>query len=161
VAVADLCGHWKDELGKLEDGLQKLERQRQQADPGAMTVKVPAYKISPAPPFDALFRVEPLTADEAMTNQPVNIRIRVSAPQGIKWVRLYYRAVNQQLEFKTLLMEPDAASGEYRAVIPVADIDTTYDLMYYIGLMDKAGHGRIFPDLNKETPYKIIKFIRH
>jgi len=116
------------------------------------------YKVSPAQPFDALFRVEPLTADEAKVNQPVNIRIRVSAPQGIKWIRLYYRAVNQQLEFKNLPMEPDATPGQYRAVIPVADIDTTYDLMYYIELMDKGGHGRIFPDLDKETPYKIIKW---
>ena len=95
-----------------------------------------------------------------MTNQPVNIRIRVSAPLGVKWVRLRYRAVNQQVEFKTLPMEPDATPGEYRAVIPADDIDPTYDLMYYIELMDKAGHGRIFPDLNKETPYKMIKLIR-
>lgn len=58
-------------------------------------------------------------------------------------------------------MEPDGAPGEYSAVIPDADIDTNYDLMYYIGLMDKAGHGKIFPDLDKETPYKIIKLIRH
>jgi hypothetical protein len=160
VAVADLCGHWKDELGKLEDGLQRLQQQRQHADPGAMTVKAPAYKVSPALPFDALFRAEALTAGEAMTNQPVNIRIRVSAPLGVKWVRLRYRAVNQRLEFKTLPMEPDATPGEYRAVIPAAGIDPTYDLMYYIELMDKAGHGKIFPDLNKETPYKMIKLIR-
>ncbi|HEY4289209.1 MAG TPA: hypothetical protein VGN00_19040 [Puia sp.] len=161
VSVADLCGHWKDELGKLEDGLQKLEQQRRYADPGAMTVKAPVYKVSPAQPFDSLFRVEPLTGDEAKANQSVTIRIRVSAPQGIKWIRLYYRAVNQQLEFKNLPMEPDTTPGGYEAVIPVADIDTTYDLMYYIALMDKGGHGKIFPDLNKETPYKIIKLIRH
>ncbi|HLZ88718.1 MAG TPA: hypothetical protein VKQ52_15790, partial [Puia sp.] len=160
VSVADLCGHWKDELGKLEDGLQKLEQQRQHADPGAMTVKAPAYKVSPAQPFDALFRVELLTPGEAMVNQSVNIRLRAAAPLGIKWIRLFYRAVNQQLEYKDLPMEPDTTPGEYKAVIPVADIDPGYDLMYYIALMDKGGHGRIFPDLNKETPYKIIKLIR-
>jgi len=161
VSVADLCGHWKDELGKLEDGLQKLQQQRQHADPGAMTVKAPAYKIPPTLPFDALFKVELLTPDEAIANQSVNIRLKASAPRGIKWIRLFYRAVNQQLEYKDLPLEPDTTPGEFKAVIPVTDIDTTYDLMYYIALMDKGGHGKIFPDLNKETPYKIIHLIRH
>jgi hypothetical protein len=161
VSVADLCGHWKDELGKLEEGLHKLEQQRQHTDPGAMTVKAPVYNVSPAQPFEALFRVELLTPGEAPANQPVNIRLRASAPRGIKWIRLCYRAVNQQLEYKNLPMEPDGTPHGYRAVIPVAGIDTHYDLMYYIALMDKDDHGRIFPDLNKETPYKIIKLIRH
>jgi hypothetical protein len=161
VSVADLCGHWKDELSKLEDGLHKLEQQRQHADPGAMTVKAPVYKVSPAQPFDALFRVELLTPGEALANQSVSIRLRASAPRGIKWIRLFYRAVNQQLEYKDLPMEPDGRPDGYRAVIPVAGIDPSYDLMYYIALMDKGGYGRIFPDLNKETPYKIIKLIRH
>ena len=161
VSVADLCGHWKDELVKLEDGLQKLEQERRNADPGAMTARAPAYRMPPAQPFDALFRVELRSHTHATANQPVRIRLKASAPRGIKWVRLFYRAVNQQREYTQLPMEPIRTTGEYQAVIPTADIDTKYDLMYYIELMDRSGRGRIYPDLNRETPYKIIKLIRH
>jgi len=161
VSVADLCGHWKDELGKLEDGLQKLEQERQHADPSAMTTKAPAYKFAPAKPFDALFKVELLTPGDAPANRPVKIRVKASAPRGIKWARLSYRAVNQQLEYKHLPMKPNTQTGEYEALIPASEIDPEYDMMYYIELMDKSGRGRIYPDLNKETPYKIIKLIRH
>ncbi|HEY4112374.1 hypothetical protein [Puia sp.] len=161
VSVADLCGHWKDELGKLEDGLQKLQQQRLDADPAAMTAKAPPYKMAPAQPFDALFKVELQTPGEAPAKKSVNIRLNASAPRGIKWIRLFYRAVNQQLEYKHLPMERNGSTGEYQAIIPASDIDPGYDLMYYIELMDKSGRGRIYPDLNKETPYKIIKLIRH
>jgi len=160
VSVAGLCGHWKDELTRLEEGLRQLEQQRGQVDPAAMTVKAPVYKIMPMPPFDSLFHVTLLTRESAAAGKTVDIRIGVSAPRGIKWIRLYYRAVNQQLEYKELPMEPDGSSGRYKAEIPSTDIDPTYDLMYYIALMDKDGHGRIFPDVNKETPYKVIKLIR-
>jgi hypothetical protein len=160
VSVADLCGHWKDELGKLEDGLQKLQQQRHDADPTAMTVKSPVYKMTPTQPFDTLFKVDLRTPSGAPTGHPVTIRLKASAPKGIKWIRLSYRAVNQQLEYKYLPMQPTASAGEYQAVIPASDIDQRYDLMYYIELMDKAGRGRIYPDLNKETPYKIIHLIR-
>jgi hypothetical protein len=57
-------------------------------------------------------------------------------------------------------MEPAGNPNEFRATIPAGDIDPTYDLIYYVELMDKHGNGRIYPDLNKETPYRIITLIR-
>ena len=54
-------------------------------------------------------------------------------------------------------------SGEkdqYRAEIPTEDIPPTWDLMYFIETMDKAGNGGIHPDLDKETPYVIVRLIR-
>ena len=38
--------------------------------------------------------------------------------------------------------------GEYDAVIPGADIDPKFDLMYYFEVMDNAGNGMIYPDLS-------------
>jgi hypothetical protein len=160
VSVADLCGHWKDELAKLERGLTNLELERQHADPKAMTARAPVYKISSTQPFDALFKVSLQAPDQIATGKPVNIRIIATAPAGVKWVRLYYRAVNQQLDYKELFMKATGKTDEFEAMIPAGEIDPTYDLMYYVALMDKNDNGRIYPDLNKETPYKIIKFIR-
>jgi hypothetical protein len=160
VSDAGLCGHWKDELIKLEEGLQQLEQQRRLADPAAMTTPAPVYRISPSLPFDSLFRVKLLAPESAPVGKPMEVRIRASAAGDIKWIHLYYRAVNQQLEYKSLPMEPDGSPDGYRAVIPSADIDPAYDLMYYIELMDKNGRGRIYPDVNKETPYRIIGLTR-
>jgi hypothetical protein len=169
VSVADLCGHWKDELARLEEGLVKLEQQRQDADPKAMTAKAPVYTISPALSFEDLFKVQ-LHVPEAVTgnspgstlatDRPVNITVMATAPAGVRWVRLYYRAVNQQLGWKDIPMPPTGKPDEFGATIPAGDIDPTYDLMVYLALMDSNGNGRIYPDVNKETPYKIIKFIR-
>ena len=32
--------------------------------------------------------------------------------------------------------------------------------MYFIEAMDNEGNGRIYPDLNKETPYIVVKLQR-
>jgi hypothetical protein len=160
VSVADLCGHWKDELVTLENGLTKLIQLRQNADPKAMTAKAPAYPLDPVTSFDSLFTVISQTPENLPAGKPISIRVRIRARSGVKWVRLYYRAVNQQLEYKDIPMNAAAGSDEYTAVIPATEIDPTYDLMYYVAIMDRKGNGRIYPDLNKETPYRIIKLIR-
>jgi hypothetical protein len=160
VSVADLCGHWKDELAKLEAGLTKLGQERQSADPKAMTARAPVYNIYPASSFDALYSVHLMAPEKIAIGKPVSIRIIATSPAGIKWMRLYYRAVNQQLEYKNMPMKPTGKRDEYEASIPAAAIDPDYDLMYYVALMDRNGNGRIYPDLNKETPYRIITLIR-
>ncbi len=48
----------------------------------------------------------------------------------------------------------------YQAIIPAEKIDTRYNLMYLVEMMDNRGKGFIYPDLNKETPYKVVDFIR-
>ena len=157
VSTAGLCGHWKDELTKLEEDLSRLKQQRKNADPAAMTAKAPAYRVNPPQP---LFDVRLLAADSIAIGQPLKVGIIASTPAGVKWVRLYYRAVNQQLEYKDLPMTPGVHANEFVAVIPAREIDPAYDLQYYAELMDNNGNGRIYPDLNKETPYRLIKLIR-
>jgi len=56
----------------------------------------------------------------------------------------------------TLTNEKDT----FEATIPADAIDTVYDLMYLIEMMDNNRHGFIYPDLNRETPYKIVRFER-
>jgi len=160
VRVADLCGHWKDELATLEKGLTRLRAQRQNTDTIPMTAKAPAWPRQPARSFDELFKVRLSTADSVLAGQPLTIRLTASATAGLRSLRCRYRAVNQQLEYKTIEMTDDPAKGEYSATIPADAIDPVYDLQYYIELTGNDGNGRIFPDLNKETPYKVVRLIR-
>ena len=157
---ADLSGHWKDELVKLQSGLQQLEQARKNADTAQLIRKSPVYTIKPSPAFEQLFRVTDTTPGNAPAGRPVTIRLQASAAAGIKWVRLRYRAVNQQLEYETLPMAA-GSNGEFTATIPAGKIDPTWDLMYYIEIMDNNGNGRIYPDVNKETPYRIINLKRN
>jgi hypothetical protein len=57
-------------------------------------------------------------------------------------------------------MLPTGEKDQYRAVIPAEDIAPTWDLMYFIEAMDNDRNGRMHPDLNKETPYIVVKLQR-
>ena len=59
-----------------------------------------------------------------------------------------------------LPMLPANDKDFYEAVIPADKIDSTFNLMYLIEMMDNNGHGFIYPDLNKETPYVVVQLIR-
>ncbi|WP_431216877.1 hypothetical protein ACQ86N_21355 [Puia sp. P3] len=156
VRVADLCGHWKDELATLEKGLTRLRDQRHNADTIPMTAHAPVWPRQPTKTFDELFQLRIATPDRSAAGRPVTIRLHASATAGLQMLRCCYRAVNQQMEYKTVEMTAGHTPGEYSATIPADAIDPAYDLQYYIELIDKKGNGRIYPDLSKETPYRII-----
>ena len=91
------------------------------------------------------------------------VEANVDDPSGVKWVRLRYRAVNQHQDFRTLPMLLTGEPGEqrmYRAEIPAQHIKPEWDLMYLIEVMDTDGNGAIYPDLEKETPYVVVKLNR-
>ena len=87
---------------------------------------------------------------------PLVIRAHAEDPSGIRIVRVRYRAVSQYQDFRSLEMLRNA-DGEFTAEIPAAHIDSRYDLMYFIEAIDNAGNGKIYPDLEKQTPYTIVK----
>lgn len=165
VCIADLCGHWKDELVSLEKGLVSLEQKRDsfkaEASVKAATVKAaPNYKVVSSATHDKLFQIihQPVTG--APAGKPITVGVKVSTPAGIKWVRLRYRSVNQEQDYQTLEMRPTGEKNAYQVVVPAGEIDPTWDFMYLIEVMDNNGRGKIYPDLNKETPYRIVKLIR-
>ena len=53
-------------------------------------------------------------------------------------------------------MSLDSRSGMYAARIPASFIDPQWDLMYFVEIVDRRGNGRIYPDLEVETPYIIL-----
>jgi hypothetical protein len=93
----------------------------------------------------------------APARQPLRIAAQVQDPSGVKWVRLRYRSVNQHQDFRTLTMLPAGRADEYQAEVPAAHLDPKYDFMYLIEVMDNAGNGKIHPDLEKETPYLVVR----
>jgi hypothetical protein len=85
------------------------------------------------------------------------ITAHVSDAGGVKWVRLCYRSVTQFEDYKTLDMAKTDTDGEYKAIIPGQDIDAKWDFMYLIEVMDNNGNGAIYPNMEKETPYVVVK----
>jgi hypothetical protein len=166
VCVADLCGHWKDELTSLEKGLVNLEQKRQSPNAEKAIMKTAAMKTalrdepSSKVSHDALFKVLHTPVISVSVGKPLVITVKVSAPAGVKWVRLRYRSVNQDYDYQTLEMLPAGEKDSYQAIVPADQINPEWDFMYFIEVMDNNRKGRIYPDLNKETPYGFVKLIR-
>jgi hypothetical protein len=53
-------------------------------------------------------------------------------------------------------MTLDSKTGNYTARIPAAFVDAKWDLMYFVEVVDRKGAGRMFPDLEVETPYVVV-----
>ena len=160
VRGASLCGHWADELAALEVGVGALERQRRELKTTNEARTVPQYQPVAATgglPAPVVVH-QPVTT--APAGKPLTISAEVTAPSGVKWVHLRYRSVNQHEDYRTLPMLPAGGIDHYRAVIPAEEIAPTWDLMYFIEAMDNEGNGRMYPDLNKQTPYIVVKLQR-
>ncbi|MHB8862584.1 MAG: hypothetical protein ACYC6N_09280 [Pirellulaceae bacterium] len=160
VRGADLCGHWKDELAALEKGLGTLERQRLDFKAGGESTIAPAYLPSARVDEDEMPQVTHQPVTTARADEPLAITAGVSDPAGVKWVHLRYRSVTQHQDYRTLPMIPTDEKDQYRTVIPVEELDPKWDLMYFIEVMDSRGNGRIYPDLNQQTPYIVVKLHR-
>jgi hypothetical protein len=68
---------------------------------------------------------------------------------------LRYRHLNQKEDYETLVMRREGTTGIYGASIPGSFITTQWNLMFYVEVVDNHGTGRIYPDLEHETPYVI------
>jgi hypothetical protein len=160
VRGAGLCGHWRDELVALEKGLAALQRRRRDFRPAGAVKPAPRYR----PVADRGDHQPPAVVHRpvvsAPAGKPLVITAEVRDPSGVKWVRLRYRGVNQHQDYRTLPMLPTGQKDQYRAVIPAEDVVPTWDLMYLIEAMDSRGNGGAHPDLNRETPYVVVRLAR-
>jgi len=100
----------------------------------------------------------PITS--APARKPLTITAEVRDSSGVKWVRLCYRSVTQYEDFQTLPMLPTGKKDEYQAVVPANHIDPKWDFMYLIEVLDNCGNGKIYPDLETETPYVVVRMER-
>jgi hypothetical protein len=106
----------------------------------------------------------PTVRHEAITSatpgSPITISADVRDGSGVEWARVRYRSVNQHQDFHTLPLLPTGRPHEYRAVIPGEDVDARWDFMYYLETMDRAGNGAIYPNLDQQTPYVVVRLHR-
>lgn len=152
-----LCGHWRDDLAKLEGALKELEAQR-----GLLPDSTPQEKAwQPAtggdrePP-----RVEHERVRTARAGQPLRVGARVTDSSGVQSVRLRYRHVTQFEDYATLDLQPSDPPEVFTATVPGDFLITEWDFMYFIEVTDKAGNGVNWPDFTKEMPYVIVKVER-
>ncbi len=96
----------------------------------------------------------------ALPLKPLIVTAEVSDESSVKWVRLRYRSVSQYEDYKSLDMVETKKMGQYRAVVPGEDIVAKWDFMYLFEVMDSKGNGRIYPDLEKQAPYIVVKLQR-
>lgn len=155
-----LDGHWKDELAELEKGLTALEQQRQEWNPESKIQDSPHLKTAKCADNSSLFKIIHQPVSVTPVGKPVEIKVKVTAANGLKWIRLRFRNINQHLDYQILEMKVSDERDAYQATLPADRIDPKWDLMYFIEVMDKKGNGFIFPDLNKETPYINVKLLR-
>jgi len=101
---------------------------------------------------------KPITS--APAEKPLTITVEVRDPSGVKWVRLRYRSVTQFEDYRTLEMKPTGEKDQYRCTVPAEHIPARWDFMYLIEVMDRGGNGAIWPDLNKRTPYVVVRLKR-
>ena len=131
--------HWKEEHQLLARNFEQLQAERQKASskPGAVHFALHAAG-GPAP-----------TARLLPVGPGLEVAAHVTAPAGVKWVRLRYRHATQYEDYQTAEMTLDAKSGNYTARIPSSFADPKWALMYFVEVVDKTGAGRQFPDLER------------
>jgi len=142
--------HWKDEMKLLDREFEALvaERKNAVARADANAARIPERDPNASMPVVTFVERTPAPA---MAGQDFGVRVKVTAPAGVKWVRLRYRHVNQKEDYQSVEMSRD---GEfYSASIPASFVDPHWDLMYFVEIVDQKGNGRIYPDLEVETPY--------
>lgn len=153
-------GHWKDELMYLENGLAALEQMRRDFKSEQSAESAPQYKPAARSDNHTLFEIIHTPVSSAPVGIPITINVKASSASGIKWVRLLYRSVNQDMEYQTLPMLPSGEKDSFQVAVPVDKFDPQWDFMYLIEVMNNDSRGIVYPDLNKETPYIIVKLER-
>jgi hypothetical protein len=144
--------HWKEELERLQAGLDKLVEERTGAQGGAAATRsAPRESADTSPP-----RVQIEPVGNAQPGRDLVVSVKAEDESGIGAIRLRYRHLTQFEDYQTADMQLDAITGRYTARIPGDFISLKWDLMFFIEAMDKAGNGRNYPDLEVEAPYVIV-----
>ena len=138
--------HWKEERQTLARNFEQLQAERRNATPKPGATHFPLRTVVDPPPSARLLPVAP----------GLEVAAQVTAPAGVKWVRLRYRHATQYEDYQTVEMTLDSKTGNYTARIPAAFVDAKWDLMYFVEVVDRKGTGRMFPDLEVETPYVVV-----
>ena len=149
--------HWKEELRRLETDLERLVAARppesSERAPKPLSLVRPASEGTP--PVAMLAHDGP-----AVVGRDFTVSARVTSASEITSVRLRYRHLTQYEDYQTAMMTFDPTTRSYTGRIPGDFVDPEWDLMYFVEVVDANGRGRMFPDLEKKTPYVIVSVQR-
>ncbi len=146
--------HWKEELGKLEEGLAKLRELPSENRLDAETRQRIAGRARRSSAAPLLISVE--RAKLAKPGQDLTISASTKPPSDLQWMRLRYRHLTQFEDYESAAMTYNAVSDQYETAIPGSFIVPEWDLMYFVEAVDKKGSGRMVPDMDQEMPYVIV-----
>ncbi|HEV2665179.1 MAG TPA: dienelactone hydrolase family protein, partial [Blastocatellia bacterium] len=159
-----LAGHWKDELVELKKGLNALQQEKDSFRSSATQNNPSVARFLTSKSASGEDDEPPTLTHQPVKSAPAEKPLTVTAeardPSGVKSVRLRYRSVNQYQDYRTLEMTPTGKKDQYQAVIPAEHVLPQWDLMYFIEVIDSRGNGKIYPDLEKETPYVVVRLQR-
>jgi hypothetical protein len=145
--------HWREELQRLNADYESLvvARKTAPAKPDARTVASTRLPPDGLPPLAILS-----SAETARPGEDVDVTAKVTSSARVKWVRLRYRHLTQYEDYQTADMTFDPETGRYKGRIFGTFVDPKWDLIYFVEVMDAEGRGRMYPDLEKETPYIVV-----
>jgi hypothetical protein len=145
--------HWKEEYSLLSGDFEQLLAERKNARGEKSTTHALFAPTSPP-----IVRLE--AASQAEAGRDFLVHARVNAAEALKRIQLRYRHVTQFEDYKTVTMRRDPKSGSYVGRIPGPFVESQWDLMYFVEVVDRNGMGRIYPDLETETPYVVVRVRR-
>jgi hypothetical protein len=151
-----LCGHWRDELKKLEEDLKDLEAQC--CPPDEAVAKAKTWQ--PANIGPGMLRIAHERVHTARPGEPVRIVVRAEAEPGIASVRLRYRHLTQFEDYQSLELRPTRTKEEFAGEIPGEFVDPKWDLMYFLEVTPIGRNGANWPNLELEAPYVVVKVNR-
>lgn len=146
--------NWAEELTKLEAGLTELKSLsgKEVLDDATRAILQERMKLVPRSPVSVMLpEVGPATP-----GQDLLVEVKVSDPGEIKSIQLRFRHLTQFEDYQMADMALNTSKGTYTATIPGEFIDTKWDLMYFVEIIDSEGRGAKIPDMMKELPYVII-----
>jgi hypothetical protein len=145
--------HWREELQRLNADFESLvaARKTAPAKPDARSVASTRLPPDGPPPLAILSG-----AETARPGEDVDVTAKITSSARVKWVRLRYRHLTQYEDYQTADMTLDPETGTYKGRIPGSFVDPKWDLIYFVEVMDAEGRGRMYPDLEKETPYIVV-----
>lgn len=155
-------GHWMDRLPDIDGDIEDMQKRLEAAKASGATTgnqaliqQVIREVRSPQARPGLTCRHDPRT--EFQPGKAMNLEVTI--PQGgAREVTLYYRRMNQALNWQTTTMT--LQGGRYRGAIPAQYSQTRYAIQYYFGIDAGDAGQALYPglDLNlKHQPYFVVR----
>jgi hypothetical protein len=88
--------------------------------------------------------------------RPLVVRTSLESGQFARELRLHYREADQNRDFRVLSL-PAGRSGTYGFEIETSLLDTAYDLLFYLEVVDVMGKGTFAPDPFSEARFWVSR----